>query len=78
MIFGSPAVGTPAIVADRQAALFLPLKALVFEDAAGAVHVVYEDPAAMLSELDGISGNEEFLTRMNMAMNKFVAKATGN
>ncbi len=76
VIFGSPAVGTPAIVADRNAGLFLPLKALVYEDADGAVFIVYEDPGAMLSELDGISGDEEFVTRMKGALNNFVTNAT--
>ncbi len=78
VIFGSPAVGTPAMLSDRQAGLFLPLKALVYEDTGGTVQVLYEDPAAMLSTLDGISGDEEFLARMAGALNNFVTKATTN
>jgi len=78
IIFGNPMVGTPAMLADRQAGLFLPLKALVYEDADGTVQVAYEDPAAMLGQLDGISGDEAFLDRMKMALGNFVGKATGN
>jgi uncharacterized protein (DUF302 family) len=41
VIFGSPAGGTPVMVAAPLAALDLPLKILVWADAAGAVSVSY-------------------------------------
>ncbi len=44
VIFGSPAVGTPVMVASPSAAIDLPLKALVSEDAAGTVWVAYNSP----------------------------------
>jgi uncharacterized protein (DUF302 family) len=45
LIFGSPAAGTPVMVAAPLSALDLPLKVLVAEDADGAVTVSYNAPA---------------------------------
>jgi uncharacterized protein (DUF302 family) len=44
IIFGSPNAGTPVMVASPSAALDLPLKALVFEDATGTVSVAFNSP----------------------------------
>jgi uncharacterized protein (DUF302 family)/uncharacterized membrane protein YidH (DUF202 family) len=41
LIFGSPKAGTPVMVAAPTAAIDLPLKLLVWEDAAGKVWVTY-------------------------------------
>jgi len=45
VIFGSPAAGTPVMVASPLAALDLPLKVLVWSDTNGAVSVSYNSPA---------------------------------
>ena len=45
LIFGSPKAGTPLMIASPSIAIDLPLKVLVFEDAAGKVWVSYNDPA---------------------------------
>jgi uncharacterized protein (DUF302 family) len=45
MIFGSPAAGTPVMVAAPLAAIDLPLKILVWADAAGTVSVSYNSAA---------------------------------
>lgn len=45
LIFGSPKAGTPLMVAAPLLALDLPLKALVWQDAAGQTWVSYLDPA---------------------------------
>ncbi len=44
VIFGSPAKGTPVMLASPQAALDLPLKVLVWDDGNGAVSVSYNSP----------------------------------
>ena len=44
VIFGSPAAGTPVMVASPLSALDLPLKVLVWADAGGAVSVSYNSP----------------------------------
>ena len=45
LIFGSPAAGTPLMVASPLLALDLPLKALVWQDDAGQVFVSYNATA---------------------------------
>ncbi|HEV2413953.1 MAG TPA: DUF302 domain-containing protein [Candidatus Dormibacteraeota bacterium] len=44
VIFGSPRAGTPIMVAAPSAAIDLPLKILVWEDAAGKTWVSYNSP----------------------------------
>ena len=45
LIFGNPAAGTPLMLAAPSTAIDLPLKMLVAEDAAGRVHISWNDPA---------------------------------
>jgi uncharacterized protein (DUF302 family) len=45
LIFGSPAAGTPIMLAAPLAALDLPLKVLVWENPAGGSFVSFVDPA---------------------------------
>jgi len=44
LVFGSPKAGTPLMVAAPTLAIDLPLKALVWEDAGGAVWLSYNSP----------------------------------
>jgi uncharacterized protein (DUF302 family) len=44
LVFGSPKAGTPLMVAAPTLAIDLPLKALVWEDAGGAVWLSYNTP----------------------------------
>ena len=44
LIFGNPKAGTPLMIASPSAAIDLPLKILVTEDAAGATRISYNDP----------------------------------
>jgi uncharacterized protein (DUF302 family) len=44
MIFGNPAAGTPLMQAAQTAGIDLPLKALVWQDADGAVRLTYNEP----------------------------------
>lgn len=45
LIFGNPQGGTPLMECQPSAGIDLPLKALVWQDAAGAVWLGYNDPA---------------------------------
>ncbi len=45
LIFGNPAGGTPVMLAAPSIAIDLPLKVLVWQDAAGAVWISFNDPA---------------------------------
>jgi uncharacterized protein (DUF302 family) len=49
VVFGSPAAGTPVMVAAPLAALDLPLKVLVWQDAEGTVSVSYNAPEYLAS-----------------------------
>jgi len=53
LIFGNPAAGTPVMLAAPTSAIDLPLKILVWEDAAEAVWVGWNNPA-YLAERHGI------------------------
>jgi uncharacterized protein (DUF302 family) len=43
LIFGNAKAGTPLMQADQTVGIDLPLKALVYEDASGAVWLAYND-----------------------------------
>ncbi len=47
VLFGNPAAGTGVMDAAPLAALDLPLKVLVWSDAAGATQVSYTDPSVL-------------------------------
>jgi uncharacterized protein (DUF302 family) len=47
LVFGNPKAGTFLIQAEQAIGLDLPLKALAWEDAAGAVWLAYTDVAAL-------------------------------
>ena len=44
IIFGNPAAGTPLMQSAQTAGIDLPMKALVWQDADGAVTLSYNDP----------------------------------
>lgn len=75
LIFGNPKVGTPAIKDDPVSGLFLPLKVLVYEDGMGGTKIVYEDPAAMLGKLGGVSEDAAYLGVMTGALARFTDMA---
>jgi uncharacterized protein (DUF302 family) len=53
LLFGNPISGTPLMVARPTVAIDLPLKALVWEDDAGATWLTYNTPA-LLEERHGL------------------------
>ena len=72
LIFGSPKAGTPLMLASPSAALDLPLKILIAEDAQGKVWISYNS-AAFLKERHGLP--EDLL--QNVAVVKTLAAAAG-
>jgi uncharacterized protein (DUF302 family) len=54
LIFGSPKSGTPLMQSNQTIGIDLPLRALVWEDAAGSVWVSYNEPA-WLARRHGVS-----------------------
>lgn len=75
LIFGNPALGTPAMQADPLAGLYLPLKVLVYEDDAG-VWLAYENVEETFDDLK-VPENAEYLGKMNGALQALTAKAAG-
>ncbi|MBY5932104.1 DUF302 domain-containing protein [Tateyamaria omphalii] len=71
LIFGNPKLGTQAMLDDRSAGLFLPMKVLVFEDETGKTMIAYEDPAAMLGKLGGVAEDAPYIQTMTGALGKF-------
>ncbi|SHG97704.1 DUF302 domain-containing protein [Marivita hallyeonensis] len=76
LVFGNPKVGTPAIKDDPVAGLYLPLKVLVYTDGMGATKIVYEEPAAMLGKLGGVSDDAAYLNVMAGALQRFTDGAS--
>src|ERR1700726_2355448 len=76
LIFGSAKAGTPLMQANQTIGIDLPLKALVFEDAAGKVWLSYNDPR-WLAERHGLgAGTTQTVDAMAAALKAVAAKAT--
>lgn len=74
LIFGNPALGTPAMVDGQTAGLDLPLRVLAYRDAEGTVRVVYHDPAD-LAETHGLPSDAAYLAKMTGALDALTGKA---
>jgi uncharacterized protein (DUF302 family) len=76
LIFGSAKAGSPLIQANQAIGIDLPLKALVFEDAAGKVWLSYNDPR-WLAKRHGLGAEvDRTLDAMAAVLNAVAAKAT--
>ena len=67
IIFGSPAVGTALIEAEQTMGLSLPLKMLVWQDAAGKVWLGYDMPASVVAER-GVAKDHPVVGRVTAAL----------
>jgi len=72
LIFGSPKAGTPVMLAAPSAAIDLPLKILVWEDADGRVWMSFNDPAYLGARhgvpdalLKNIAGVDALISSLN-------------
>ena len=74
LIFGNPALGTPAMQIDPRAGLFLPLKVQAYEDADGQVWLAYEDPKETMDELDAVE-KSPVIDKMRGALTKLTDAA---
>jgi uncharacterized protein (DUF302 family) len=75
VVFGNPAAGTPLMQGIQTAGIDLPLKALVWQDADGAVHLSYNDPA-WIADRHG-AGALPAVGAMATALKAFASHATG-
>ncbi|WP_372737525.1 DUF302 domain-containing protein [Neptunomonas sp.] len=75
VIFGNPKVGTPLMLCDQHAAIDLPQKALIHEDAQGQVWLSYNSPA-YLAERHQLEECAAVLMKVENALSSFAAAAT--
>lgn len=73
LIFGNPALGTPAMQADIHAGLQLPLKVLVYAGEDGTI-VAYESVPTLFDGLD-VPLDAEFAKKMTGALAALTGKA---
>jgi len=77
LVFGNPRAGTPLMQAAPSLAIDLPLKALVWQDEAGATWLAHPDPA-WLARRHGLDpANHPTLVAMTNALVRVAAEATG-
>jgi uncharacterized protein (DUF302 family) len=74
VIFGNPKVGTPLMLCSRSIAIDLPQKALIWEDASGAVWISYNDPQ-FLKLRHNTQGCDPVLGKIATALANFANKA---
>ena len=77
VIFGNPAAGTPLMQAEQTAGIDLPLKALVWQDAGGAVNLSYNDPTWIAARHAPGGGAPTAVAALSGALKAFAAQATG-
>ena len=74
-IFGNPKAGTPLMDAAPSAALDLPQKMLLWQDASGAVFVSYNNPY-YLKARHNIQGLDQLVANINRALTNLANTAT--
>ncbi|MHA7944256.1 DUF302 domain-containing protein [Formosa sp. 3Alg 14/1] len=67
IVFGNPALGTPLMEDSRTMALDLPQKMLVYQDAEGSVHIIYNDPYYIADRHD-VDDNDNTLSTIAQAL----------
>lgn len=75
VLFGNPKLGTPLMQSEQTAGLDLPLRVLVWQDAAGATQVGYTPPAAIAAR-HRIEDHGELIEKMAGALSAITAEAT--
>lgn len=76
LMFGNPALGTPAMQDAQTAGLDLPLRVLAFENAEGQVLVVYHSPET-LAKAHALPADADYLKKMSGALNALTDRAIG-
>jgi uncharacterized protein (DUF302 family) len=78
LIFGNAKAGTPLMQAKQVAALDLPLKALVWEDAEGKTWISYTDPVWIARRHGLPAGALETAGKMREGLDALINKAVGH
>ena len=74
IIFGNPRGGTPLMQANQTIGIDLPLKILVWQDAAGDTWISYND-AEWLAQRHGIGGADRVVGAMSSALSAIASEA---
>jgi uncharacterized protein (DUF302 family) len=77
LIFGDPRAGSPPMQADQRVGIDLPLKALIWEDAAGKAFVTYTDPRWIARRYDLTGAAAEAMGRLAAGLEGLAHAATG-
>jgi uncharacterized protein (DUF302 family) len=76
MIFGNARGGTPLMQASQTAGIDLPLKALVWQDAAGKTWLSYNEPG-WIAQRHGLGVRAEIVDNLTAALSAISKKAVG-
>lgn len=74
LVFGNPKGGTPLMLAAPSAALDLPLRVAVWEDAQGKVWVGYNS-VSYVKDRHGITGKDELVKTLDGVLDGITGKA---
>ena len=74
IIFGNARGGTPLLQAAQTIGIDLPLKALVWEDAAGKTWISYNEPN-WIARRHGLRNAEQVVSKMGAALSAIARKA---
>ena len=77
VIFGNPRAGTPLMQGVQTIGIDLPLKALVWQDEAGAVWLAYNDPAWLAARHGALEGMDRIIGTMTDALAAVAGEVTG-
>jgi uncharacterized protein (DUF302 family) len=77
IIFGNARGGTPLMQSAQTAGIDLPLKLLVWEDAAGKTWVSYDEPG-WVAQRHGATGVDEVVAKLSGALKAISSKATSD
>jgi uncharacterized protein (DUF302 family) len=75
LIFGNPQAGTPLMQSQQTIGLDLPLRVLVWEDAAGKVWLTYRRPG-LLAQLHHVAGLEKTVKALDDGLAALARAAT--
>jgi uncharacterized protein (DUF302 family) len=74
IIFGNPRGGTPLMQANQTIGIDLPLKALVWQDAAGKTWISYSEPDWIVKR-HGVGGADRVVSAMSSALKAIASEA---
>ena len=75
IIFANARGGTPLMQSNQTIGIDLPLKALVWEDAAGQTWLSYNEPS-WIAQRHSVANAEQVVTKMAAALSTMARKAT--